>query len=59
MPRQFVRCCSENQGEEGDNIWFDEDNPCFRYAGDDKPFEYCPWCGVLLDWNLPMTDEHP
>ena len=57
MPRQFVRCCDYNTAN--DNIYFDDDphSPCFREARGDNPFEYCPWCGILLDTNLPMTDE--
>jgi hypothetical protein len=56
MTRQFVRCCDYNKAD--DNIYFDEhpDSLCFRDARGDDPFEYCPWCGVLLDWNLPMTE---
>lgn len=56
MPRQYVRCCDYNR--EYDNIYFDDDpdSPCFREARGDDPFQYCPWCGILLDTNLPMTE---
>lgn len=55
MPRQYVRCCEPNRA--GDNIYFDDnpDSPCYRESSSDDPFEYCPWCGVLLDWNLPTS----
>lgn len=56
MSKLFVRCCGDTTVE--DNIWFDEDEPCFRYAGNDEPFIYCPWCGILLDTNLEMSEGH-
>ena len=48
----FVRCCEETQY---DNIYLDEADAVFRYTGNNEQFQYCPWCGVLLDMNLPMT----
>jgi hypothetical protein len=58
MPRQFVRCCEETaEGDYGNVIYLDEKAGVFRYALDDQPFQYCPFCGVLLDMNLPMTEE--
>ena len=53
MSKLYVRCCEDNND---DNIWFDEDTACFRYGGNDEEFVYCPWCGVLLDMNLDMTE---
>lgn len=68
MNKLFVRCCDTNKpnketGDSGDNIYLDWENlpptrgrvPVFRYMGNDEVFEYCPWCGILLDTNLDMT----
>jgi hypothetical protein len=59
MSKQFVRCCDTTK--QNDMIYFFEEKDAtgFCYNADDVYIEYCPWCGVLLDWNLPMTDEHP
>ena len=57
MPRQFVRCCGDT--EKYDLIYYfdDVDAPGFCYNADDAYIQYCPFCGVMLDTNLPMTDE--
>jgi hypothetical protein len=55
LKKLFVRCCEETTGENGDNIWLDEEAYLFRYAGNDKQIYYCPWCGILLDTNLEMS----
>lgn len=56
MAKLFVRCCEEN---ELDNIYLDDANSIlvFRYTGNEEIFQYCPWCGVLLDLNLEMSAE--
>lgn len=56
MSKQFVRCCDDTR--DGAYIWLDEDIPysCFRYNADGTVIEYCPFCGILLDLNLEMSE---
>ncbi len=54
MATQYVRCCERTR--EADYIWLDEECAVFRYIPDTEPFEYCPFCGILLDLNLEMSE---
>lgn len=49
----FVRCCSKTK--QCNIIYYSEDPHGFYNISDDERWEFCPWCGTLLDTNLDIS----